>query len=359
MVESPHRLSIFKKLLFSLLVIALALVTGYGQKVNFLTNYYPHINTAESAIVDNNYAKALDAYKLGFENVPSGFMKDYFNAAVCAIYSGNVNLTYDYLLKVAQKGLSLDFVKGEPAFAAIQKDSDWREFEVKYLSEKRNFDAKINAKLKERINKLVERDAFFHENNRMTFADSIAAADKQNALELDYIFARYGFPGENEIGCGEGGFPVIQYPFYTIIRRQTADIQVINFSNYLLTAVREGKMLPHFATHIMATTNGADMYFARHLFKIVVDDYPEFKNKSFSGKLNKWVYRAIEPEEERSINELRLQNGMETLEQYRKKILFSLEDTRFLFPYKALASIWYVTDPEIAESYLEGTAVAQ
>lgn len=330
-----------------------------AQEVNFLKAYHPAINRAELAVIDEKYKEALDFYRQAFESVPKGFMKDYFNAAVCATYTGDASNTYKYLLEVAAKGISLDFVKDEPAFIGIQRDPNWRDFEKQYLTKKRDFDASINKSLLDKLNKIYERDQWFRVRNPEAFADTIAKMDKQNALELDYLFAKYSLPGEDQIGCGEGGMPVIQYPFYTVIKRQSPESQTINFSNVLLDGVRKGRISPHSAAFLMATINGNDSFFARHVYKILGTDSPEFQGKPFSNRIDKWVFRQITTTDEQRINEMRLANGMEILADYRKKILFSLKDNRFLFPYRAFANMWQVTDPTIAADYLDGTVVIE
>lgn len=330
-----------------------------AQEVNYLKAYHPAINKAEMAIIDEKYKDALENYQQAFGSTSKGFMKDYFNAAVCATYLGDATNTYKYLLEVATKGISLDFIKDEPAFIGIQRDPDWRNFEKQYLAKKREFDANINKSLLDKLNKIYERDQWFRVRNPEAFADTIAKMDKQNALELDYLIAKYGFPGEDQIGCGEGGMPIIQYPFYTVIKRQSPENQTINFSNALLDGVRRGRILPHTAASLMATINGNDSFFARHVYKILGTDSPNFQGKPFSNLIGKWVFRQIPAADEQRINEMRLTNGMETLADYRRKILFSLRDSRFLFPYRAFANMWQVTDPTIAADYLEGTVVIE
>jgi hypothetical protein len=342
-----------------LLFLSFVVYQTFAQEINYLKTYHPKINTAELLIVDGKYTDALAQYQKAFAAVPRGFMKDYFNAAVCATYLGDANNTYKYLLEVAGKGISLDFVKDETAFMGIQQDPNWRNFEKEYLSKKREFEQKINKSLKDKLAKITERDQWFRVRDTQTFADTIVKIDRQNATELDYLIARYGFPSEDVIGCGDGGMPVIQYPFYTIIRRQIPDNQTVNFSNHLMDAARSGKISPHTATHIMATINGNDVFFARHVFKILTDESLAMQGKPFAPKLNKWVFRQIEQVDEQRINELRLQNGMEILADYRKKILFSMNDNRFLFPYRSYVLMWSVNDPNIASNYLEGTVVLE
>ena len=344
---------------FVVLLLSFVVRLTFAQDINYVKAYYPFVNKAELLVVDANYKDALDNYQKAFGVVPRGFMKDYFNAAVCATYLGDATNTYKYLLNVASKGISLDFIKDETAFKGIQQDANWRNFEKEYLTKKREFDQSINKGLKDKLAKITERDQWFRVRDTQTFADTIIKIDRQNATELDYIFDRYSFPGEDEIGCGEGGMPIVQYPFYTVIRRQTPDNQTVNFSNYLMTAVRKGRITPHSATHIMATINGNDVFFARHVFKILTDESLSMQGKPFAEKLNKWVFRQIDKVDEQRINELRLQNGMETLSDYRKKILFSMNDNRFLFPYRSYIGMWSVNDPNIAADYLEGTVVLE
>lgn len=330
-----------------------------AQEVNYLKAYHPAINKAELAVIDEKYKDALEYYQQAFGGVSKGFMKDYFNAAVCATYLGDATNTYKYLLEVAAKGISIDFIKDEPAFIGIQRDPNWREFEKQYLAKKREFDISINKSLLDKLHKIYERDQWFRVRNAEAFADTIAKIDKQNALELDYLIAKYGFPGEDQIGCGEGGMPIIQYPFYLVMKRQSPENQTINFSNAILEAMRKGRILPHTAATLMATINGNDSFFARHVYKILGTDSPDFRGKPFSDRIDKWVFRQISAADEQRINEMRFANGMEALADYRRKILFSLKDNRFLFPYRAFANMWQVTDPTIAAEYLEGTVVIE
>ncbi|AFK02819.1 hypothetical protein Emtol_1674 [Emticicia oligotrophica DSM 17448] len=345
--------------LFFVLVLSTVGLWASAQEINYVKAYHPIINKAELAIIDGKYKDAFENYEKAFATVPRAFMKDYFNAAVCATYLGDATNTYKYLLEVANKGISLDFIKDEAAFTSIQQDPNWRNFEKSFLAKKREFDQKINRSLQDKLAKIVERDKSYRVRDAQAFADSIVKIDRQNATELDYIFDKYGFPGEDQIGCGEGGMPIIQYPFYTVIRRQTSDNQTINFSNHLLNAAQGGRITPHSASHIMATINGNDIFLARHVFKIMSDEPEMIQGKAFSAKLNKWVFRQIDAADEQRINEMRLQNGMETLADYRKKIIFSLKDNRFLFPYRSYVGIWSVNKPNIAADYLEGTAILE
>ncbi len=331
----------------------------YAQEVNYVKVYHPIINQAEVAVMDGKYKDALPIYEKAFAAVPRAFMKDYFNAAVCATYLGDASNTYKYLLEVAGKGISIDFVKGESAFIGIQQDPNWREFEKQYLAKKRDFEAKLNKSLIEKLNKIYDRDQWFRIRNPEAFADTIVKIDKQNARELDYLIAKFGLPSEDMIGVGEGGFPIIQYPFYTVLKRQTPENQTINFSNALLDGMRKGRIQPHTAATLMATINGNDDFFARHVYKILGVDTPDFKGKPFSSKIDKWVFRQLDKTDELRINQMRLNNGMETLAEYRRKIIFALNDNRFLFPYRAFANMWQVTDPNIAADYLEGTVVLE
>lgn len=109
----------------------------------------------------------------------------------------------------------------------------------------------------------------------------------------------------------------------------------------------------------MATIIGNDVFFARHVFKILTDESLAMQGKPFATKLNKWVFRQIEQADEQRINELRLQNGMEALSDYRKKILFAMNVNRFLFPYRSYVGMWSVNDPNTASDYLAGTVVLE
>jgi hypothetical protein len=307
-------------------------------------------------LIEDNLYQALKNYTKAFDETGDGQLKDYFNAAVCATYLGDANNTYKYLKKTAEKGLSLDFVKSEVAFQAIQKDPEWRDFELLFLSERRDSEDKINKKLKNVLDILVARANLFRAKNSETYADTIAMIDADNAFILDSLMTEFGFPGENEIGIGEGGYPLIQYPFYEIIKLQVPHVQVVNFSNKIITGVRNGRITPHLASILLRHTNDSDDYFSRFIYMIKMDE--SLSNEPIE-KVNQWVHAELTEEDERRFNELRFNFGLETLEDYQRKILFSLQDHRFLLPYKTFANIWYARDAEIAAQFLENTVIAK
>ncbi|SOE21933.1 hypothetical protein SAMN06298216_2382 [Spirosomataceae bacterium TFI 002] len=343
------------------LLLILLLTSVFGNKVlaqntNYLQSYFPNIHDAEMNLIEDNYYQALVSYAKAFDQTSDGHLKDYFNAAVCATYLGDATTAYKYLEKTAEKGLSLDFVKSEVAFQAIQKDPEWRDFELVFLSKRRGAEQQINKDLKNVLDILVSRGNWFRERNAETFADTIAMIDADNALILDSLMNEFGFPGENEIGIGEGGYPIIQYPFYEIIKLQVPSVQVVNFSNKIISGMKNGRITPHIASSLLRVVNDSDDYFSRFIYMIKMDETLSSKPVE---KVNQWVHAELTDEDERRFNELRLNFGLETLEDYQRKILFSLQDHRFLLPYKTFANIWYARDAEIAAQYLENTVIAK
>jgi hypothetical protein len=330
---------------------------GKTQEINYLTLYHPQIHAAEMAIVESDYLKAISHYDTAFKAVPKGFLKDYYNASLCATLIGNADVCYEHLIKVGSKGLSLDFIKDEFAFSSIQKDASWQDFEKKYLAEKQAFDTRTNQKLKADLEFMALLDAKYRKGNIILNSDSVRIIDKGNALKLEKIIKKNGFPDEELIGIGLGGFPIIQYPFYAVLRHQNGDDMSVNFSNEILKAIRQGKINPHIAVNILGTITGADTFFSRHVFKISTDDPSPYLEQPFFQKLDHWVHRTLEPEEEAEFDALRIANGMESMADYRKKIMFSQEDNRFLFPYKIFAGTWVINDPKLLNEYLEGTTV--
>jgi hypothetical protein len=69
-----------------------------------------------------------------------------------------------------------------------------------------------------------------------------------------------------------------------------------------MTAIRNVRITPHSATHMMATINGNDMLFARYVFKIFTDESLAIQGKPFATKLNNWVFRQIVKVDEQRIN---------------------------------------------------------
>lgn len=339
-------------------MLTLVVNMSTAQEQNYLKTYFPHINSAELAIIEDNYYQALKSFEKAFENTKDGHLKDYFNAAVCATYLGDANLTYKFLEKVGGKGLSLDFVKNEVAFKAIQRDPDWRNFELKYLEAKRQFEKSQNQKLKEVLRILKSRTDWFELKSVETFADTLRLLQNDNAYRLDSLIGLYGFPGENEIGIGDKGYPVITYPFYDIIKSQTPNEQFINFSNHIITGVRQGRLTPQMASYLLRFINDDDIYFSRFVYQIKLDESISNLDMKHGDKANKWVHSDLSAEDERRFDELRLDFGLDKMSDYRRKVLFSIEDHRFLLPYKFFASLWFLRDANLADEYLDNTVLA-
>ena len=59
----------------SLLFVLSSSIISAAQSVNYLTDYYPHINKAESFLIEYDYADALVHYDSAFVNVERGFRK--------------------------------------------------------------------------------------------------------------------------------------------------------------------------------------------------------------------------------------------------------------------------------------------
>jgi hypothetical protein len=172
------------KLLVTLFLLKTSLL--FSQKIDFTQVYHPIINDAEMALIDSNYVEALDLYKGAFQNVEKPFAKDFYNAALCAFYADKQSTMFEYLEKLAEKGLPYDSLKKDTFFKlVIDTTAKWKKFEVRY----RNVKSLINKDLRDslvRMNKRLEKDydgVFKYENKIHFYFDTL----RHNRNTLDSV----------------------------------------------------------------------------------------------------------------------------------------------------------------------------
>ncbi|MFT2009207.1 hypothetical protein ACMA1I_11070 [Pontibacter sp. 13R65] len=314
--------------------------------------YHPHINKAELALAQKKYETALEHYQQAFAAVPSPFARDYFNAAVCATHEGREKLTYNYLEELALKGVDLDFLKRQRGFKPLQESKKWRKFERKYPKHRRKYRDRVNLDLRADLDELYARDQFFRQakGGLRMHADTLRKIEASNVKRLLSAIETHGYPGENLIGVGDT--MELLPRFAIVIERQTRFMDGYDFTNILQEAVRQGRLAPHAAAFLIEK-QGFGEYKTRALVKITCGKPKDCENDKRLPDLSKFMKENLNETQEQQINEQRLALGLESLTDYRKKVLFSLNQQEFDFNFPGAVSYYIAPSNEAAHVLTE------
>ncbi|WP_377487353.1 hypothetical protein [Pontibacter toksunensis] len=319
--------------------------------------YHPVINQAELKIVEENYAEALTAYKEAFAAVPSPFARDYYNAAVSAVRLKDEEQAFEYLEKLVLKGVSLPYLERQEAFDSLERTREWKKFVKRYPKQREKYEQGINAPLRADLDELYARDQYFRqaEGGLRVHGDTIRKIEADNITNLLNWINDYGYPGEALIGVAD---TLEELPrFSIVIQRQTAARKGYDFKSILAKAVKEGRMAPQPAAYLLDQQAGKNLYNSKVFAKISCKRCKE-KDKNYD-KIQSLLLEKMSEADVEVTNKRREQLGLESLQDYRKKVLHNAEDEQFKLNYNWSVVNYVVPSSEAADVLLERLTVAE
>ena len=312
-----------KRLLFSCSLFLSVILTSNAQSTVFTSVYYPNINKAELAIIQQDYRLALTHYKSAFESVKSGFARDYRNAILCAIQTKDNAFAFAYLEKVIMKRMDRSFF-ADTAFAPLMEKKAWRELMNSYDALYAKSAEGISSKLLQELIHMEERDQFFRvqEGSYEVFGDTIAKIDVENVTRFQQLVNIYGFPSEDLIGA----YMFEQNAPYNIILHHQAQTLSNTMYKYptgeslapiIEQAAQAGKCSPAHAGYLLSMQN--DRLYNYNAFGIL--------QLSVNGVIRPYYLLDKIPVEKLSeINIKRASIGLESVDEFRKKCQFRLDN---------------------------------
>jgi hypothetical protein len=346
----------FCALLFLLFCTFSSLATP--DNTDYAKAYHPIINQAELSILAKDYAAASDFYKQAFAAVPVPFAKDYYNAAVCAMLLQDEKQTYEYLDRLIDKGVSLPYLARQEAFQPLQGSKSWSKFEKSYPKKRKKYERKADLDLRADLDELYARDKYFRQakGGLKVYGDTLRKIEAQNVEKLLKVIKKKGYPGENLVGVGD----TLEYlpRFAIVIQRQTKAMKGYDFTEILTEAVREGRLAPHAAAYLMEQQQGKSLYKTKALVKVNCASDDCGKGKKLKN-LNKYLTEELSEKEQARVDEARAALGLESLSDYRKKVLYGLKDQRFKLNYVGAVANYYVPSKEAARVLLDGLVSAR
>lgn len=319
-----------KILLFFSLFFALF---GYSQQ-NDLKQYYININKAELAIVDSNYANALENYEEAFRFKPYPFAQDLYNATLVSIITNTYPKAINYLERLFKIGFQLSGLDSISICEDFLNSSSGNEAKLKNKKSKPIY----NLKYRKAIEKMVYDDQYFRmqPNGYKIYGDTIRKTDSINVAKFLKLINKYGFPSEEKIGLNPNS--LVSPTFLVLIFHQNAGAkyQTYNYSGILKSALLQGELRNNIAAMLIQSNDGIKYYDAFGMVKakfdttfILTDDSGNLSKKDTTLE-TKWGYFKLNDSEIKKFNTKREEIYLGTIEENVRKIAFGLKNNYFL-----------------------------
>lgn len=207
-----------------------------------LRKYYNLIDKAEYALIIGKKQESSDNYYEAFKEKKDPFFADMYNSfLVNAELQNNERAKYDYK---KLKCLQYDFseIKAFEFFEKFQENN--KEF-IEHLDCGKEYH--FNYKLRKTLDSLGKWDQMYRRGNVNNLNEdeikTFQKNDSLNAVMLNRIIEKYGFPNEYLIGMNNSSLPAhFNYQAIIIHQQKLGSRKNINFEPLLYKAVQEGKL---------------------------------------------------------------------------------------------------------------------
>lgn len=281
------------------------------RKDSLVEKYYFYQNKAELSIVDSNYKEALVLYNLAFK-YKSPNCRDVYNASKLALILNDTLTAKKYLENLAIHGLSKRVLENFIGKDFLSQHKLYYYFSKEYDSLLALYEKSEKPKLNTILDSIYRRD---QAPRKVQYTnESLRIADDKNVDSLIFFINNYGFPSDDLVGlatpCGGIGFGGIYEFVHLHMRGRT----VSYFDSIGLKAVMEGIYPP-------------DEFALNYDFKF----YP----RKYATLIPEWThnYNKTEHLPLEIINKNRAELYLESLEDYKKKLLFMQNQKPYWFSF--------------------------
>ncbi|MFA6950210.1 MAG: hypothetical protein WCQ70_05950 [Lentimicrobiaceae bacterium] len=326
--------------LITTIVIFLCCQAAIGQQGASTCNtcgYGHYVNLAELSITDSSYQKAYNYYDSAFQCISSPFAKDRYNAIVCSAILGYYDNCKTGILYLLGKGLKREMISDNEAFKEflLSESGKWI-LDLKV-------DPTYNIILRGVYDSIIKADQSFRLKDRLhsfeLYKDSILKIDAGNVKLMNELIRKYGWPTEDLIGIESlytQGYELI------IIHQRSKRYKVYDFTEDLKIAYNNCLISANKAQFLIETINGTDSckVLDAGVVTIVYDSLGTFKNDNLLSFQHKTGFIKLSENKMKEVDINRKKSGLESLDEFRRKIIFSLKDKRFLIQCYGGNSTW-------------------
>ena len=287
-------------------------------QVDYTKTYYPLIMKAESAILDSNYKVSLEWYQKAFQLVPHSFARDHYNALICAVELGQLDLAFQLLDSLMAKGVKKNVFEKSVPLQNLRKHPKWNFFIQTFDQRSIDFNRNKNNQLKQILSGIEFADQEFRSKpgSYRLYRDTINQMDKRNVQLLANLIQKHGFPNENVIGI-DNPFDielVCYIVFHHQCQKMSMGIHDFDFTDEMMKAVKKGELSPHQLCFWLSLQNRvAYQYGGDGIFQLFHRD-----------KVTGFLVTKYPLAQKIAINEKRAELGIESLNEFYKKILFKV-----------------------------------
>ncbi|MEZ4918357.1 MAG: hypothetical protein R2792_04555 [Saprospiraceae bacterium] len=278
----------------------------------------------------------------------NGFGRDYYNAALCAMYSGKSKKTAYYLKQIALKGMSLDFFQ-DSLFSTLYYTKAWKRFSKELPEYNATFRKRPQVDLLNKLERLRALDQEFRvkEGSYELYRDTINKMDAMVMDSLEQIIRLYGYPSEDQIGINPhfdempAWVAFIHHAHQATWENLPEEFVLRDIYGWAFKACAEGKLAPVSAAYLCDLMNQATNYNGLGVVRLIVDDQKQ------DGLFVDMV--SFNKDE---LNKRRYTIGLEPQADFLKKVQFIYCNPDTPFKLNALKNIKTISiDTDSAKNY--------
>lgn len=329
-----------KKVLLTALSVWASFIPVSGQALSENAyKYYDGINNAEISLCDGNLASAYHYYERAItDNWAHPFSTDLLNAFHCAMDTKHYTTAEKFLARILSRGLSTQYIAKHllPLYGPEDQSR------IKQIIARYPNDTMINSIMVEKVKLMADMDQrirtyFIKLNNTGNYmTDPVVSMDMINGKKLKSLIEQYGFPTEDTVGYINNN-PLsgknIALLFYHFRANQRVDESITRLLDDLFykAVVNLHYNSKDFISTLNATigpnVNIVSIGDVKIRFPLSIDVILVEEDSSVHPE-----YFA--PEEELRINKARKLWGLESLDDLRKKVVFSQDQQTKNGPFK-------------------------
>jgi len=275
-------------------------------KGNFY-EYFELVRLAETAILEDSISLASFYYKNAFSNHTTVFSIDLFNGMICALELEDVVFATLCGEKLVERGCKKDFFT-QKNFEKYKDKNLFSKVINAIYSKKAG--SNIDTLLKKEVIDLKDKEQKEHYVGVIKPGKKIR--DEKIINEFVNFYKKNGYPTEKEVGVYLLGDTLILNSFFYILFLHDFQKENYEFDSLLISFLANGKMRPQEVGYILGHMKPFFIGFEPY---VIINDTAYEKSLSIA--------------EEDSVNIEREKLGLETIEEFKRKIIYTLRNPDF------------------------------
>lgn len=308
---------------FLLIIVKSSFAQTYKISNETVLQYNKLINAAELLICDSLFSDALSIYETAFKLTNEPFAIDQYNAAMCALNTGDYNNVESLLVNVVRKGYDYKLLDNNKTVNLLDA-----KHHADLLRKLKHVSVEINYKLKDIYDSLLISDQYFRKDSLYWIKnrDTLCKTDYTNGKFLNTLIDMYGFPSEKTVGVSNNLLMALPWEIIVIHNHVNPSCNNrVDFSMVIWEALEQGLIRIPKAANYLEQSIGVNI-FGTDIIGLVKAEY-----KSNDTCYYKCGFFNLPDKSIDRINSQRISIGLGTIVEARKKVLFNISNPDFIF----------------------------